>query len=72
VAGDDAEAKAAVLALPGVGWPIDAGGSRSRVRSGMAWLNISLNIQNGWVWQDAWKQSAHGRGCLTARPAAAG
>ena len=36
--------------------PIDAGGLEvSGTLEGMAWLNISLNMQNGWVWQDAWK-----------------
>ena len=58
VAGDDAAAKAAVLALAeAIGFrPIDAGGLEvAGTLKGMAWLNISLNMHNGWVWQDAWK-----------------
>jgi predicted dinucleotide-binding enzyme len=58
VAGDDVDARAAVLALAGaMGFrPIDAGGlEMAGTLEGMAWLNIKLNMENGWVWQDAWK-----------------
>lgn len=27
----------------------------ARTLEGMAWLNISLNMANGWTWQDGWK-----------------
>lgn len=58
VAGDDVAAKTAVLALAkAIGFrPIDAGALEvSGTLEGMAWLNIGLNMRNGWVWQDAWK-----------------
>jgi NADPH-dependent F420 reductase len=58
VAGDDAEAKQKVLALVGsIGFhPVDAGPLvMSRVLEGMALLIISLNRNNGWVWQNGWK-----------------
>lgn len=58
VAGDDADAKRAVLDLVGqMGFrPIDAGPLvMARVLEGMALLNISLNINNGWIWQNGWK-----------------
>jgi 8-hydroxy-5-deazaflavin:NADPH oxidoreductase len=58
VAGDDTDAKGAVLALAkAIGFrPIDAGGlDVAGTLEGMGWLNISLNTKNGWVWQDAWK-----------------
>jgi 8-hydroxy-5-deazaflavin:NADPH oxidoreductase len=58
VAGDDSVGKAAVLQLvESIGFvPIDAGPlAMARVLEGMGLLNISLNIRNGWPWQDGWK-----------------
>jgi predicted dinucleotide-binding enzyme len=58
VAGDDEEAKAAVLELvEAVGFnPVDAGSlAMARHLEGMAWLNISLQMKNGWTWQAGWK-----------------
>lgn len=58
VAGDDAAAKAKVLdLLASIGFrPIDVGGlAMARVLEGMALLNISLNIRNGWPWQSGFK-----------------
>ena len=58
VAGDDEEAKAVVLGLVnGIGFnPIDAGPlAMSRALEAMAFLNISLQIKNGWSWQAGWK-----------------
>jgi len=58
VAGDDEDAKAAVLELvEAIGFnPVDAGGlAMARHLEGMAWLNISLQMKNGWSWQAGWK-----------------
>lgn len=58
VAGDDADAKATVLQLVrSIGFrPVDVGPlAYARTLEGMAWLNISLNMANGWSWQDGWK-----------------
>jgi 8-hydroxy-5-deazaflavin:NADPH oxidoreductase len=58
VAGDEEPAKARVLELvESIGFrPIDAGKlAVARTLEGAAWLNISLNMQNGWPWQSAWK-----------------
>lgn len=56
VAGDDADAKQTILDLvESIGFrPVDAGSlASSRTLEGMAWLNISRNMQGG-TWQDAW------------------
>jgi len=58
VAGDDAAAKAVVLRLAeSIGLrPIDVGGIvMARTLEAMAWLNISLQLQNGWTWQTSWR-----------------
>ena len=58
VAGDEESAKARVLErVESIGFrPIDAGKlAVARTLEGAAWLNISLNMQNGWSWQSAWK-----------------
>jgi predicted dinucleotide-binding enzyme len=58
VAGDDAAAKASVLEfVRSIGFrPIDAGPlAVARTLEGMAWLHISLQLQNGWTWQSGWK-----------------
>ena len=58
VAGDDEEAKATVLGLvEAIGFnPVDAGGlAMAGYLEGMAWLNISLQMKNGWSWQASWK-----------------
>jgi predicted dinucleotide-binding enzyme len=56
VAGDDPKAKQQVLDLvDSIGFrPVDAGPlAAARTLEGMAWLNISRNMQGG-TWQDAW------------------
>lgn len=58
VAGDDAAAKGLVLKLAeSIGLrPIDVGGIvMARTLEAMAWLNISLQLQNGWSWQTGWR-----------------
>jgi 8-hydroxy-5-deazaflavin:NADPH oxidoreductase len=58
VAGDDEQAKAAVLELVrSIGFrPIDAGAlGMARALEAMGLLNISLQIRNNWPWQAAWK-----------------
>ena len=58
VAGDDADAKAAVLELVrSIGFrPIDAGGlGMARALEAMGLLNITLQIRNNWPWQAGWK-----------------
>ena len=56
VAADDEEAKRQVLGIvESIGFrPVDAGSlAVARTLEGMAWLNISRNMQGG-TWQDAW------------------
>jgi len=58
IVGDDTDAKAKVGEFAGsLGYRVvDAGGLRmARTLEEMAFLNISLNVSNGWVWQSAWK-----------------
>lgn len=58
VAGNDADAKNAVLEFVGtLGFrPIDAGSlTMSRALEAMALLNIALNARNSWSWQTGWK-----------------
>jgi NADPH-dependent F420 reductase len=58
IAGDDADAKAKTGELAtSLGYRvIDAGGLRmARSLEEMAFLNISLNATQGWVWQSGWK-----------------
>ena len=58
VAADDATAKAIVLELvASIGLrPIDAGAlSRAQQLEQLAFLNMALNVTNGWAWQSGWK-----------------
>ena len=58
VAGDDDIAKRRVLELAGsLGFaPLDVGPlAAARFLEALAWLNISLNLANGWSWQTGWK-----------------
>ncbi len=58
VAGDDQGAKEVVLAfVKSIGLtPYDVGPlAVARTLEGMAWIHISLAMQNNWPWQSAWK-----------------
>lgn len=58
VAGDDADAKTQVAGfLEQIGFrPIDVGAlAMARYLEAMAFLNISLNANNGWSWRSGWK-----------------
>jgi NADPH-dependent F420 reductase len=58
VAGDDIDAKAAVLGLvEELGFrPIDAGPlANARTLEALAWLNIYVNVTQGGSWQSGWK-----------------
>lgn len=58
VAGDDADARSAVLELAAaIGLnPVDVGPlSAARLLEPLAWLNISLNMQPGGSWRTGWK-----------------
>jgi predicted dinucleotide-binding enzyme len=58
IAGDDDAAKATVAEFAGsLGLrPVDVGGLRkARSLEEMAFLNITVNAGNGWVWQTGWQ-----------------
>jgi predicted dinucleotide-binding enzyme len=58
IAGDDAAAKQKVAEFAGsLGLrPVDVGGLRkARSLEEMAFVNITLNAGNGWVWQTGWQ-----------------
>jgi predicted dinucleotide-binding enzyme len=58
IAGDDAGAKEKVATLVrDMGFePLDVGELKmARTLEGMAWLNISLNMANGWPWRSGWR-----------------
>lgn len=58
IAGNDDAAKQAVASLVrDVGFePLDVGDLKhARTLEGMAWINISLNMENGWPWQSTWR-----------------
>ena len=63
VAGDDADAKQAVIGLiDSIGFtPVDVGPlAQARYLEGMAWINIGLNAANGWDWTSAWQLEQKG------------
>jgi predicted dinucleotide-binding enzyme len=58
IAGDDAAAKAVVAQFTeSLGLrPVDVGGLRkARSLEEMAFVNITVNAGNGWVWQTGWQ-----------------
>jgi 8-hydroxy-5-deazaflavin:NADPH oxidoreductase len=58
IAGDNAEARAAVVELArSMGFrPLDVGPvAMARVLEGMGLVNVTLQITNGWPWQSTWK-----------------
>ena len=55
------ERRARTLRIVDMWWepgfePLDVGDLKhARTLEGMAWINISLNMENGWPWQSAWR-----------------